>query len=127
MLECVFFFQADNGIRDAQESRGLGDVYKRQALSTETQAAFLTAATLQHFEAGQVIYIEGEPANYVYILERGWVKSTRMTHEGREQGLLFLRPVEIFGDIAVFTEKPYPGTVTAVSYKHLTLTTIYSV
>ena len=26
---CVFF-QAEDGIRDAQESRGLGDVYKRQ-------------------------------------------------------------------------------------------------
>eukprot|EP00658_Telonema_sp_P-2_P069047 TRINITY_DN58107_c0_g1_i1.p1 TRINITY_DN58107_c0_g1~~TRINITY_DN58107_c0_g1_i1.p1 ORF type:complete len:153 (-),score=46.17 TRINITY_DN58107_c0_g1_i1:46-504(-) len=26
-----FFFQAEDGIRDAQESRGLGDVYKRQA------------------------------------------------------------------------------------------------
>src|SRR5678816_4453656 len=25
-----FFFQAKDGIRDAQESRGLGDVYKRQ-------------------------------------------------------------------------------------------------
>ena len=30
---CVFFFQAEDGIRDAQESRGLGDVYKRQVLS----------------------------------------------------------------------------------------------
>ena len=28
-LICVFF-QAEDGIRDAQESRGLGDVYKRQ-------------------------------------------------------------------------------------------------
>ena len=28
-----FFFQAEDGIRDAQESRGLGDVYKRQRLS----------------------------------------------------------------------------------------------
>ena len=27
----LFFFQAEDGIRDAQESRGLGDVYKRQA------------------------------------------------------------------------------------------------
>eukprot|EP00658_Telonema_sp_P-2_P038755 TRINITY_DN27746_c0_g1_i1.p1 TRINITY_DN27746_c0_g1~~TRINITY_DN27746_c0_g1_i1.p1 ORF type:complete len:254 (+),score=11.25 TRINITY_DN27746_c0_g1_i1:36-797(+) len=27
----IFFFQAEDGIRDAQESRGLGDVYKRQA------------------------------------------------------------------------------------------------
>ena len=32
MFLCVvcFFFQAEDGIRDAQESRGLGDVYKRQ-------------------------------------------------------------------------------------------------
>ena len=35
MLCCIvvlfFFFQAEDGIRDAQESRGLGDVYKRQS------------------------------------------------------------------------------------------------
>src|SRR5678816_982009 len=30
----IFFFQAEDGIRDAQESRGLGDVYKRQMLRT---------------------------------------------------------------------------------------------
>ena len=29
-----FFFQAEDGIRDAQESRGLGDVYKRQVYTT---------------------------------------------------------------------------------------------
>eukprot|EP00658_Telonema_sp_P-2_P053884 TRINITY_DN42623_c0_g1_i1.p1 TRINITY_DN42623_c0_g1~~TRINITY_DN42623_c0_g1_i1.p1 ORF type:complete len:115 (+),score=37.57 TRINITY_DN42623_c0_g1_i1:51-395(+) len=27
-----FFFQAEDGIRDAQEFRGLGDVYKRQGV-----------------------------------------------------------------------------------------------
>ena len=31
---CCFFFQAEDGIRYAQESRGLGDVYKRQPLGT---------------------------------------------------------------------------------------------
>eukprot|EP00658_Telonema_sp_P-2_P010893 TRINITY_DN14142_c0_g1_i5.p1 TRINITY_DN14142_c0_g1~~TRINITY_DN14142_c0_g1_i5.p1 ORF type:complete len:291 (-),score=64.83 TRINITY_DN14142_c0_g1_i5:205-1077(-) len=30
MFLFFFFFQAEDGIRDAQESRGLGDVYKRQ-------------------------------------------------------------------------------------------------
>ena len=32
---CVFFFQAEDGIRDLVRSRGLGDVYKRQALEIE--------------------------------------------------------------------------------------------
>ena len=27
---CLFFFQAEDGIRDLVRSRGLGDVYKRQ-------------------------------------------------------------------------------------------------
>ena len=33
MLSCVvFFFQAEDGIRDLVRSRGLGDVYKRQQM-----------------------------------------------------------------------------------------------
>ena len=31
----VFFFQAEDGIRDCLLSRGLGDVYKRQTLDSE--------------------------------------------------------------------------------------------
>ena len=34
MRNSNFFFQAEDGIRDAQESRGLGDVYKRQSHAT---------------------------------------------------------------------------------------------
>ena len=30
----MFFFQAEDGIRDLVRSRGLGDVYKRQDLNT---------------------------------------------------------------------------------------------
>ena len=63
---------------------------------------------------GQVIYIEGEPAESIYILESGWIKATRMTRYGREQAMMFLRPVEVFGDIAVLTGTTYPGTVVAL-------------
>ena len=38
-----FFFQAEDGIRDVERSRGLGDVYKRQ----EINCSFL----VQGFEA----------------------------------------------------------------------------
>ena len=85
-----------------------------KSLPPEAQNAIIDVAIPRQYKAGQVIYLEGEPAEVVYILEKGWVKATRMTHEGREQGLLFLRPVEIFGDIAVFSGKSYPGTVTAL-------------
>lgn len=84
------------------------------SLPPEVQERIATSATPCHFNAGQVIYVEGEPAEALFILETGWVKATRMTREGREQAMMFLRPVEIFGDIAVFTGTTYPGTVVAL-------------
>ncbi|VDG24379.1 hypothetical protein MUDAN_IGPPGNFN_03646 [Lactiplantibacillus mudanjiangensis] len=33
LIFVFFFFQAEDGIRDSSTSRGLGDVYKRQALT----------------------------------------------------------------------------------------------
>ena len=51
MLFIVFFFQAEDGIRDLVRSRGLGDVYKRQSLdnrlrgvSSASVLAFLLSA-----------------------------------------------------------------------------------
>eukprot|EP00831_Metopus_contortus_P025304 TRINITY_DN21842_c0_g1_i2.p3 TRINITY_DN21842_c0_g1~~TRINITY_DN21842_c0_g1_i2.p3 ORF type:complete len:127 (+),score=31.89 TRINITY_DN21842_c0_g1_i2:131-511(+) len=38
---CFFFFQAEDGIRDVERSRGLGDVYKRQGLPDFKMPAFL--------------------------------------------------------------------------------------
>ena len=38
MIILVFFFQAEDGIRDLVRSRGLGDVYKRQLLDRLMQA-----------------------------------------------------------------------------------------
>ena len=36
MFMFVFFFQAEDGIRDLVRSRGLGDVYKRQGFNVST-------------------------------------------------------------------------------------------
>ena len=43
----VFFFQAEDGIRDRSPSRGLGDVYKRQGYTRE-ERKFMTDTILRH-------------------------------------------------------------------------------
>ena len=46
VIDDVFFFQAEDGIRDLVRSRGLGDVYKRQDPScviTGTAPSVVTA------------------------------------------------------------------------------------
>jgi len=83
-------------------------------LPMNIQERIAEVAWPHHFEADQVIYVEGEPAESVYLIEKGWVKATRMSLDGREQAMLFLHSGEVFGDIAVFTGTPYPGTVTAL-------------
>lgn len=84
------------------------------ALPPMVKEAVARVAAPCRFDAGQVIYLEGEPAEILYILERGWVKATRMSPEGQEQATLFLRAGEVFGDVAVVTDSPYPCTVIAL-------------
>lgn len=83
-------------------------------LPVNVQEEIAQAAVLRRFEADQVIYLEGEPSEAVYILASGWVKSVHLSRDGREQALMFLEPGEIFGDIGVFSGKPYPATVLAL-------------
>eukprot|EP00658_Telonema_sp_P-2_P006276 TRINITY_DN12400_c0_g1_i5.p1 TRINITY_DN12400_c0_g1~~TRINITY_DN12400_c0_g1_i5.p1 ORF type:complete len:262 (+),score=72.38 TRINITY_DN12400_c0_g1_i5:70-855(+) len=53
-----FFFQAEDGIRDAQESRGLGDVYKRQ-VAMEVRCPDRGAALCRR-PGAQVDHLEAE-------------------------------------------------------------------
>jgi len=92
----------------------LGRIRHFNTLPPEVQEKLIAVAIPRHFDAGQVIYVEGEPAEAIFIIERGWVKATRMSRQGREQALRFLHSGGVFGDAAVFAGSPYPGTVTAL-------------
>ena len=69
-VSIFFFFQAEDGIRDAQESRGLGDVYKRQ---TEGQAGrrldFLSQEMLREANtmASKAADAEIVPVSYTHL------------------------------------------------------------
>ena len=56
-----FFFQAEDGIRAAQESRGLGDVYKRQLVNMGAVAVRLNRTL--HFDSDTLEFINDPAAN----------------------------------------------------------------
>ena len=63
-MDCFFFFQAEDGIRDAQESRGLGDVYKRQTLGSARSTKvkeFLSAYGIASERMETISYGEEKP------------------------------------------------------------------
>ncbi len=102
-------YDTETGLR-----RLLAQVPHFSDLPGDVQEALIRAAHLRRFRAGQVVYLEGEPAEAVFLLAQGWVKATRVSCRGREQALRFLHAGELFGDVAVFSGVPYPATVTAL-------------
>jgi CRP-like cAMP-binding protein len=64
----------------------------------------------REFTAGQAIYFEGDPAEYLYIVTTGKVKLLRDTSLGREVLLDILRSGEYFGNVAHLSKKGYTET-----------------
>jgi CRP-like cAMP-binding protein len=67
------------------------------------------------FSPGQVIILEGEPCQAVYFVAHGVVRAIRLSLEGREQVLAYLRPGESFNLVPALDSKPNLATVDAVT------------
>ena len=70
MLASVFFFQAEDGIRDLVRSRGLGDVYKRQLknfLGGNTLYAVMLAGAMLLLAALLALRVEDKDLSLIHI------------------------------------------------------------
>ena len=65
-------------------------------------------------ERGGLILLEGEPADAMYFVASGVVKTFKTSADGKEQILSFVRPGEPFNDVPVFDGGPNPASVQAV-------------
>ena len=93
----MFFFQAEDGIRDLVRSRGLGDVYKRQGLGQIFPVVERTADADRMADGMHIIHVT--------------VAGTTVDLVGPEPGAHeFLEQIQFF-------------VRAAVSYTHLTLPT----
>jgi CRP-like cAMP-binding protein len=65
-------------------------------------------------ESGDLILLEGEPADAMYFVVSGVVKMFKTSSEGKEQILSFIRPGESFNDVPLFDGGLNLGSVQAV-------------
>ncbi|SHG42489.1 Crp/Fnr family transcriptional regulator [Ornithinibacillus halophilus] len=59
----------------------------------------------KNFKKGEIIFRDGEPLDYLYIVHQGSVKNYQIFESGKEQLLRILYPGEFMGELALFTEK----------------------
>lgn len=66
------------------------------------------------FKKREIIFSEGDPSEWFYIVTSGKVKITKLSHEGREIILELIPPMDFFGGLAVLRGFPYPANAVAM-------------
>ena len=69
----------------------------------------------EYFEAGQVVFNEGDRGDWLYVITDGEVEVLKETGAGNPTALRRLGPGECFGEIALVSDRPRSATVRAVS------------
>jgi CRP-like cAMP-binding protein len=70
--------------------------------------------TDQVFRKGESIFGEGDEGTGFYVVLSGRVKIFKVSPEGKEQILHIFGPGEPFGEVAVFTGRPFPANADAL-------------
>ena len=75
--------------------------------------ALVAAAREQSCRAREVIFHEGDPALWLWLVRTGRVRIVRHSRTGKDVVLELLGPGEIFGGVAVIERRPYPASAQA--------------
>jgi len=66
------------------------------------------------FMPNEFIFWDGDAPEWFYIIAEGKVKVLKHSSLGKEFVIAFFSPGEMFGEVAVFENKPYPASAQAV-------------
>jgi CRP/FNR family transcriptional regulator len=66
------------------------------------------------FMPNEFIFWDGDDPDWLYMVEEGKVKVIKHSSLGKEFIIAFFGPGEMFGEVAVFENKPYPASAQAV-------------
>lgn len=85
---------------------------------TEDELAYIADHTAQRvFSAGEVIFLEGEPADGLWIVEAGSVKVFKLNLDGGEHILHLCGPGKTFNDISALDGGANPANAAALSFE----------
>ena len=83
--------------------------------SEEELAELAGLAARRSFVPGEFVFWEGDAPDSFYIVIEGRVKVLKHSSLGKEFIIAFFGPGEIFGEVAVFQDRPYPASAQAAA------------
>jgi CRP/FNR family transcriptional regulator len=88
-------------------------------LSEPELAALASRAAMRRFDAGELLFSEGDPCAGLFIVVRGRVRIFKTSPGGREQVLSIEGPGGSIAELPVFDGGPYPASVSALEPSEL--------
>lgn len=83
-------------------------------LSAEEMLEVVMTAAHRKYKKGEIIYLEGEAAEKLYVINSGKVKIYKETEEGKEQIIRILHEGDFMGELSLFTRSILTNNAEAV-------------
>ncbi len=85
------------------------------SLSDSDLADLANLARERRFKSGEFVFWEGDTPDLFYVIVEGRIKVLKHATTGKEFIVAFFGPGEMFGEVAVFQDKPYPASVQSMA------------
>ena len=99
----------------AIDSNSLTTLSYFSGLSVAEREAIKQSFFEKTIQRGEMIFLEGEPADTLFFLISGIVKLFKTSAQGKEQIISLARPNEVLNDISIFDNGPNPMSAQAMS------------
>lgn len=96
--------------------KGLAEIVLFRGLEESDLQALLQISRMESFDAGTVIFKEGDAGNVMYLVLDGKVRISRMTPLGSEEALAILGPNQAFGEMSVIEDRA-DRSATAIAHE----------
>lgn len=87
-------------------------LYRR--LAEEDRQRLADVSLVRSYAKGTTIFSEGDPSDFLYTVDAGRVKVTKLLADGKEVILEILGAGDPLGAVAVYEARPYPASAVAL-------------
>lgn len=102
-------------MRDTDKAEVLRQSLIFSSLSGDELAELSALVVARNFASGEFVFWEGDAPEWFYLMAEGRVKVVKHSSSGKEFIIAFFGPGEMFGEVAVFEDKPYPASSQAIA------------